>query len=77
MAEKLMWQEIEAQYDQNWVELIDYKWNDSEPYPRAGIVRSHAPTRKELSEQVRADPVDDSAVLFVGEWNIPAHALKD
>lgn len=71
MGEKLTWQEIQELYDQEWVELIDYEWDETVPYPEAGIVRSHSKTRKGLSQQVRTNPVDDSAIVFVGDWKLP------
>lgn len=72
MQNRLSWDEIQAQFDQRWVELIDYEWDDAEPYPQSGVVRCHATSRKALSQLVRDNPVDDSAILFVGDWKRPA-----
>ena len=40
MEKKLTWEEIKKHYNQEWVELVDYDWPDTEPYPRDGVVRS-------------------------------------
>ena len=38
-----------------------------DPYPRSGVVRSHASDKKEFYKQCNREPVpDDSAILFVG-----------
>ena len=37
--EKLSWKEIREKFDQEWVELIDYDWDMTEPDPSAGVVR--------------------------------------
>ncbi len=62
MGEKLTWEEIKKQYDQEWVELVDYDWPDGESHPRSGTLRSHAADKKEFHQQCRREPVpDDSA----------------
>jgi len=66
MAEKLSWEEIKRKYDKQWVELVDYDWPDEEVYPRAGIVRIHACSRKEFDDLADVDPPKDSAYIFVG-----------
>ena len=66
-SKKLTWQEIEVQYDREWVELIDYDWPDEEANPKAGIVRVHAKTRKEFDELLLIDTPLNSACLYVGE----------
>jgi hypothetical protein len=30
MAEKLSWEEIKKNYDQEWVELVDYDWPEED-----------------------------------------------
>jgi hypothetical protein len=75
MEAKLTRKEIQRFYDQEWVELIDYDWDEAEPYPKAGVVRSHAKTRKQLSAQVQSNAVMDSAILFVGDWNLPENSV--
>jgi glutamine synthetase len=67
MAEKLSWEEIKQQYDQEWVELVDYDWPDTETYPRSGIVRVHANTRAKFDDLADIDPPFDSAYIFVGQ----------
>ena len=75
MWKKQTWEEIKKQYDQEWVELVDYDWPDGTPYPRAGIVRAHAPERKQFYQickehDVREeDSPSDAAIVFVGRIN--------
>ena len=63
---KLTWEQIEKQYNKEWVELIDYDWPDECECPRAGVVRVHAKTRKEFDDLADQDPPFDSAYIFVG-----------
>ncbi len=67
MGGKLTWKKIKKQYDQEWVELIDYDWPDTEAYPLSGIVRVHAKTRSEFDDLGDVDPPFDSAYVFVGQ----------
>jgi hypothetical protein len=67
MGKKLTWEEIRKQYDQEWVELVDYDWPDEEPDPRAGVVRVHAKEREEFDRLAAVDPPRDSACVFVGD----------
>lgn len=63
---KLTWDEIKKLYNEEWVELIDYDWPDTEPYPHSGIVRVHAKTRAAFDDLADHDPPFDSAYIFVG-----------
>jgi hypothetical protein len=67
MTEKLTWAEIKQRYDGQWVQLVDYDWDDSEPYPSSGIVTVHAPTRKEFDQLTKQSSDYDAARLYVGE----------
>ena len=65
---KLTWEEISKKYDQEWVELIDYDWPEKEPYPRAGIIRTHGVDKKQFHQECRRDPAPEiSAFLYVGK----------
>ncbi len=67
MDEKLSWNEIEKRYDQEWVQLVAYDWPEGTPYPRSGVVRVHASTRKEFNSLISAkDTPKDAARLYVG-----------
>lgn len=66
MTEKLTWQEIEERYDGQWVQLVDYEWNDEDLYPTYGVVQAHAPTRKEFNALVREQPPSGAARIYVG-----------
>ncbi len=65
--EKLTWDEICKQYDKEWVHLIDYDWVDGEPYPKCGLVRIHAKTRKDFDKLILASEPISGARLFVGK----------
>lgn len=67
MNQKLNWEEIKKRFDQEWVELIDYEWEETKPYPSGGVVRVHAKDRKEFDRLIWQDPPDDSAFVFVGK----------
>ncbi len=68
MSELLSWDEIKKQFDQEWVQLVDYDWPEGEPVPRAGRIRVHAPTRKEFNKLVRAqESPRDAARVYVGK----------
>lgn len=75
MPEKLNWEEIQKRFDQEWVELIDYEWDDTKPYPSGGVVRVHASNRKEFDRLILQDPPEDSAFVFVGKRKRPEHVV--
>lgn len=75
MPEKLSWNEIKERYPEQWVELIDFDWDEFEPDPRNGIVRHNAKQRKEIHAQFMNDPVDDSAIVFTGKMKIQEGAV--
>lgn len=68
MENKLTWQQIETQFNHQWVQLVDYDWPEGTPYPKSGVVRVHAPERKEFYQKVHAmqPKPADSAFVFVG-----------
>jgi hypothetical protein len=71
----LTWAEIARLYDKEWVELVDYNWPEEEEYPRSGIVRVHAKTRKDFDKLTEIDPPRDSAFVFVGVPDKPANEI--
>jgi hypothetical protein len=56
IEKKLTWEQIEEQYDQEWVELIDYDWPEGMPYPQAGTVRVHASDCKTFYSLANKEP---------------------
>ncbi len=71
MEQVLSWQEIEKNYNQQWVQLVDYDWPEGEPRPKSGRVRLHASTRKEFNKLVlEAEPVN-AARIYVGTHKMP------
>jgi hypothetical protein len=75
MEKKLSWEDIEKQYDQEWVELIDVDWPDEEIDPRSGVVRVHDRDREEFYRRLSELPALDSAVVFVGKPELPPNVL--
>ena len=71
MSEKLIWEEIKARYDQQWVELVDYDWPEEETYPRSGVVKAHASERRQFYSMAGKDLPVDSAIVFVGKVKLP------
>ena len=71
MENKLTWQQIETQFNHQWVQLVDYTWEDGQPYPSCGVVQFHAASRTEFNELSRKNPVEDAACVFVGNPIIP------
>ena len=63
----MTWEEIKKQYSDEWVELVDYDWPETESYPVAGVVRAHAKTRAKFDDLCDVDPPFDSAYVFVGQ----------
>ena len=66
-SEKLSWEEIKTRYDQEWVELVDFEWDMTEPDPKAGVVRVHAKDKKEFHSMIMQNRPGRSAIVYVGE----------
>ena len=71
MAEKLTWSEIKERYRNEFVQLVDYEWDETEPDPRSGVVTIHSKNRREFDQLIRQAQEPDSAILYVGEINLP------
>ena len=71
MEEKISWEKISELYDKEWVQLVDYEWLDEEALPRSGVVAAHARSRKEFDELICNQLQKSSAVVYVGERDIP------
>ena len=67
MNKKLSWDEIKKEYDGEWVELIDFEWDETEPDPKAGVVRFHSKDRKEFHKLILDRPECEAAIVYVGE----------
>jgi hypothetical protein len=77
MAERLTWEQIEARYDKQWVELVDVNWPEEDINPRAGVVRVHAQSREEFDKLVGELPLVDSALVFVGTPDLPDSVIMN
>ena len=75
MAEKLSWEEIKKNFNQEWVELIDYDWPEEDESPRTGIVRIHSSNREEFYRLAAANSPVDSAIVFVGKQKLPVDQI--
>jgi hypothetical protein len=73
--DKQSWSQIEINFANQWVELVDYEWQEGKPFPDSGIVRVHASDRQEFYKLAKVNPPKDSAILFVGKPNIPANTF--
>ena len=71
MGEKLSWKEIKTRYPEQWVDLVDFEWDELESDPRCGVVRLTSKARKEIHEQFMNDPVDNSVIVYTGAMKIP------
>jgi hypothetical protein len=40
--EKMQWEQISKEYNNQWVQLIEYVWPEGTPFPEAGVVAVHA-----------------------------------
>jgi hypothetical protein len=74
MTKKLSWNEILGTYHNEWVELVDYVWDLSDPNPSEGVVKAHSADRKEFNLLLLQNPAADSAVLFAGKVNLPENS---
>ena len=67
MDKRLTWEEIKAQFDQQWIQLVDYDWPEGTPYPRSGIIRTFGNDKKDFHKRCQEGNVPkDSAFLYVG-----------
>jgi hypothetical protein len=73
--DKQNWDQIEKDFNNQWVELVDYEWQEGKPFPNSGKVRVHATDRNEFYKLAKIDPPKDSAILFVGKPDIPANTF--
>lgn len=67
MDKKLTWEEIKTKYDGEWVELVDFEWDETEPDPQTGRVRVHSKDKKEFHKMILDRPDCETAIVYVGE----------
>lgn len=76
METKLTWEEIKKRYDQEWILLDDFDWDEEDEFPKAGVVAVHAKERREFDRLIAARaPGFDSALIFVGEPKNPGNEI--
>jgi hypothetical protein len=73
---KLTWDQIRKDYDGQWVHLIDYDWEDGQPYPSAGVVNVHAKTRKDFNAAIKASNRQPGARIYVGDIKETGNAIR-
>lgn len=76
MTEKLAWNQILKKYDGNWVHLVDFEWDEGEPYPRFGSVHLFAKTRKEFNELIKTSDRIPGARIYVGKIAEPQDSMR-
>jgi hypothetical protein len=67
MSEKLTWDEIKKKYDGEWVELVDFDWDETEADPQSGVVRVHSKDKKEFHQLILDRPDCEAAIVYVGD----------
>jgi len=76
MNQKLSWDQIKQTYRDEWVELVDFDWDETDPYPSSGVVNAHHKDKKELRKILRdKERPTEAALLFTGEKLIPQHGI--
>jgi hypothetical protein len=65
MKEKLTWKEIEERYWHQWVQLVDFDWPDTEPWPLTAVVRVHSADKREFNKLAAKDRPNSTARLYV------------
>lgn len=73
---KLSWNQIQTEYDGQWVHLIDYDWAEGTPYPVSGVVHIHAKTRKEFNALIKAADRIPGARIYVGDIKETGNAIR-
>jgi hypothetical protein len=59
------WDEIKSRYHDEWIELVDFEWDDAEPYPVQGVVSAHHPDKKEFKKILSTkERVPEAALLY-------------
>lgn len=69
---KLLWEQINRLFKGEWVELVDYEWDETEPEPKSGVVRVHSSDHREFERLILVNPPIHSALIFVGDLSIPS-----
>jgi len=67
MSERLTWEEIKQRYKNEWVELVDFEWDETELDPKSGVVHVHSKDRKEFDKLICHGRVKESAIVYTGE----------
>lgn len=74
---KTPWSRIREAFDGEWIELVDCAWCQNSLQPKAGTVRFHSPSRKDLLNKIAtAGRMEGSVILFVGP-SLPAVQMHD
>lgn len=63
----MSWSRIKDLFEGEWVELIDFDWEWSSPFPKFARVRNHASDRTELMGLIAAEgAASNSVILYIG-----------
>jgi len=66
-SEKLSWLEIQKKYNEEWVELIDFEWDETQSDPQSGVVRVHSKDKREFHKLILDRPDCEAAIVYVGD----------
>lgn len=64
MAETLTWNEIKAEYPEEWVALVEHVWPNTEPVPLSGVVHAHSADHATLI--ALAKHLNAAAIVWTG-----------
>jgi hypothetical protein len=60
------WSELNKKFQGEWVELVEFEWSDSAPFPKWARVRHHASTQRELRELIsKSTAFEGAATLYI------------
>lgn len=70
------WSELNVRFQGEWVELVDFAWDEDSDHPRWASVRHHAPTQRELRAKALGSEAFEGAVtLYIsGSKSVVSHS---
>ena len=75
MNARLSWNQIIQTFPDQWVELVDYDWDLTNPTPESGVVKTHSADRQVFNALILQNPSTDSAIIYTGRTKLPANTF--
>jgi hypothetical protein len=67
---RLPWTKIRDLYSNEWIELVDYRWDWNRHSPLWGVVRNHASSKPELLKRIQVTgETSRSIIMYIGATN--------